>query len=97
MKTYRPTEAEFTDPLVYIDKLIRTEDIIAKYGCVKIVAPASFKPELAFDRQSQQKLPTRYQILQELSQGKGFKQNHTGRTFAEFESLAAEHEHPLTS
>ena len=62
MKTYRPTEEEFTDPLVYIDRLMKVQDA-GQYGCVKIIPPASFKPPLAFDMQSDRKLPTRYQIL----------------------------------
>ena len=49
MKTYFPTEAQFSDPLVYIDNLLRNPEA-RSYGCVKIVPPASFKPSLAFDR-----------------------------------------------
>ena len=72
MKTYYPTEKEFSDgPLVFIDNLLRNEEA-RSYGCVKIVPPASFRPTLAFDRESPQKLPTRYQELQDLSQGKAF-------------------------
>jgi hypothetical protein len=59
MKTYHPTEAEFVDPLVYIDRLVR-ERGAAEYGCVKIVPPPSYKPVLAFDRNSDKKLPTRF-------------------------------------
>ena len=91
MKTYRPSEEEFKDPLVYIDKIMREEDA-CEYGCVKIVPPASFKPPLAFDTQSDAKLPTRYQILQDLSQGKAFKQNNVGRSFSEFNDIARQHE-----
>ena len=43
MKTYFPTEAQFSDPLLYIESLIQSEDI-HRYGCIKIVPPASFKP-----------------------------------------------------
>lgn len=72
MKTYFPTEEQFSDPLVYIDSLLRNNEA-RSYGCVKIVPPASFRPSLAFDRNSNQKLPTRFQVLQDLSQGKAFK------------------------
>ena len=50
---------EFRDPLVYIARLMAEEDA-CKYGCVKITPPASFRPPLAFDKMSNQKLPTRY-------------------------------------
>ena len=51
MKAYYPTEAEFSDPLVYIEKIVNNSDA-EKYGCIKIVPPASFRPELAFDMNS---------------------------------------------
>lgn len=82
MKTYYPSEAEFAKPLVYIDKLQRCGGA-HEYGCVKIVPPPSFRPACAFDMESKQKLPTRFQVLQDLSQGKAFVQNDKGRTFAE--------------
>ena len=91
MKTYFPTEEQFSDPLVYIDALLRNDEA-RSYGCVKIVPPASFRPTLAFDRESTQKMPTRFQVLQDLSQGKAFQQNNEGRTFAEFLELSREHE-----
>ena len=59
MKTFYPSEEEFADPLIYID-LLMAEQEAHKYGCIKIVPPASFKPPLAFDRGSDQKLPTRF-------------------------------------
>jgi len=88
MKTYRPTEAEFAQPMTYIEKLLRTEHNVTQYGCIKIIPPPSFKPPLAFDLTSEQKLPTRYQILQELAQGKSFRQNEVGHTFLDFINLA---------
>ena len=48
MKTFWPSEEQFRDPLLYIEQLMRNEDI-NQYGCIKIVAPASFRPQLAFD------------------------------------------------
>ena len=48
MKTFYPTEAEFENPIVYIDNLMKKHNG-KKYGCVKIVPPASFRPGLAFD------------------------------------------------
>lgn len=87
MKTFYPSEEEFSDPLTYIDQLIKKQGAY-QYGCIKIVPPQSFKPTLAFDQNSTQKLPTRFQVLQELSQGKGFKQNATGRTFRELMDLS---------
>lgn len=81
MPAFHPTEEEFTDPIGYIEKLVTGPEKIAQYGCVKIVPPASFKPPLAFDMASEQKLPTRFQILQELSMSKPFNQNNEGHTF----------------
>ena len=51
MKTFRPTESEFRDPISYIERLMYLEDA-AKYGCIKIIPPNSFKPPLAFDMAS---------------------------------------------
>ena len=59
MKTYQPTELEFAEPLVYIENLMSNEDV-TKFGCIKIIPPASFKPPLAFDLTSEFKLPTRF-------------------------------------
>lgn len=36
-------------------------------------------------------MPTRFQVLQDLSQGKAFKQNNEGRTFSEFLELSKAH------
>ena len=68
MKTFYPTEEEFVDPVKYIETLF-LEDAW-KFGCIKIVPPASFKPGYAFNPPQEQKMPTRFQTLQDLSQGK---------------------------
>lgn len=47
MKVFRPTEAEFTSPIEYAEKLYK--EGASKFGTVKIVPPASFRPPLAFD------------------------------------------------
>ena len=62
MKTFYPSEQEFSNPLVYIEDLLRNHQAL-EYGCVKIVPPPSFHPGLAFDMESNQKLPTRFQVL----------------------------------
>lgn len=83
MPVFYPTESEFKTPILYIEKLY-SEKQVWKYGTIKIVPPKSFKPTVAFDMKADTKLPTRYQILQELSQGVPFNQNTEGHTFKEF-------------
>lgn len=68
MKVFRPTEAEFSDPIKYIEGLYEQE--AWKFGCIKIIPPKSFSPPFCFDTSSERKLPTRFQTLQDLSQGK---------------------------
>ena len=62
MPVFYPTEEEFKRPLDYIDKLY-FEMNAHKYGCVKVIPPASFKPHNVFDMKSDRKLPSRVQIL----------------------------------
>lgn len=61
MKVYYPTKEEFTNPIDYIEKLYK--EGASEYGCVKIIPPKDFRPPLAFNRESSQKLPTRFQVL----------------------------------
>lgn len=68
MKVFRPTLEEFQEPICYIEKLYKQG--AWKYGCVKIIPPASFSPPFSFDTASDKKLPFRTQILQNLSKGK---------------------------
>ena len=51
MPVFRPTEEEFNSPMDYIEKLYYKQKA-NHYGCVKIVPPASFKPQCAFDMNS---------------------------------------------
>ncbi|KAJ2954110.1 hypothetical protein O0L34_g2333 [Tuta absoluta] len=39
---YRPTEAEFNDPIAFFEKIA---PLAAKYGLCKVVAPEAFKPQ----------------------------------------------------
>lgn len=68
MKVFYPTESEFKDPIKYFENLYK--DGMWRFGCIKIVPPSTFKPPFCFDTASDRKLPTRYQTLQDLSQGK---------------------------
>ena len=58
-KTYYPTEEQFREPMRYIEYLAGQGEAL-RYGTVKIVPPASFRPHLAFDMFSNRRLPTRY-------------------------------------
>ena len=90
MPVFRPTEEEFSSAIDYIEKIYNDENVRNLYGTFKIIPPASFKPPLAFDINSNTKLPTHYQVLQKLSQGKPFSQNFAGYTFREFKEMAEE-------
>jgi len=87
MPVFYPTENEFKNPLEYIDNLYYNHHA-HKYGCVKIIPPASFKPKNVFDMKSNRKLHSRRQVLQKLTQGVPFEQNYTGRTFKEYEAIS---------
>ena len=58
MKVFYPTAEDFKSPMAYIQKLV--EEGAEQYGCIKIIPPKEFKPPVAFDQNSDQKLPTRY-------------------------------------
>ena len=66
MPIFRPTEAEFENPIDYIESLYENHNA-HHFGCIKIIPPKSFKPPLAFDINSNRKMTTRYQVLQKLS------------------------------
>lgn len=91
MPVFHPTEEEFKDPLVYIEK-VYLEEGGREAGCIKIVPPASFKPPFAFNTRSEKRLHTRKQVLQKLSQGLPFTHNKEGYTFKEFEAMATQNE-----
>ena len=52
MPIFYPTEEEFRNPMKYIDHLF-FEKRSSQYGCVKIVPPASFRPNFNFDINSE--------------------------------------------
>lgn len=56
------------DPIKYIENLYK--DGASEYGCIKIIPPNGYKPPSPLDKTSNQRLPTRYQVLQDLAQGK---------------------------
>lgn len=68
MHTLHPTEAEFQEPIRYIESLYK--DGFHKYGCVKIVPPASFKPPMGLKNRDSTKVPYRTQNLHSLRKNK---------------------------
>jgi hypothetical protein len=58
MKTYYPTAEEFENPITYIEQIIKLG--ASEHGCIKIKPPAGYNPPLAFDTNSDKKLPTRF-------------------------------------
>ena len=91
MPIFRPTEEEFKSPIDYIEKLYH-EMKVYQYGCIKVIPPDSFKPPLAFDMESELRMPTRYQVLQKLSQGVPFDQNLGGHRFKDFKEISIRRE-----
>ena len=91
MPIFRPTEEEFKNPIDYIENLYH-EQKVNQYGCIKVIPPASFKPPLAFDMESELRMPTRYQVLQKLSQGVPFDQNLGGHRFKDFRDISIRRE-----
>jgi hypothetical protein len=63
---YRPSEEEFMNPINYIEKLYK--EGASEFGCIKIIPPSSYKPPNPMSKSSDKKMPTKYQILQDLSQ-----------------------------
>ena len=59
MKVFKPSLEQFKDPITYIEYLIKEKQAY-QYGCIKIIPPPDFRPPLAFDTESEQRLPTRY-------------------------------------
>jgi len=68
MQVFYPSEEEFKDPIKYIETLFYED--VWKFGVIKIIPPPSFKPEFSFNAVPDKKMPTRFQTLQDLSQGK---------------------------
>jgi len=82
---YEPTAEEFANPLRLIE--ILNEKGFAKYGCVKIRPPKSWKPEFSFNP-SNKKLNVREQLLSNLNEGKSFIENTNMYTLEEFKEMA---------
>jgi len=61
--TYHPSEAEWADPLAFVAS-IRAEG--ERYGIVRIVPPASWKPPFSLPNKDALRFPTRIQALHEL-------------------------------
>eukprot|EP00344_Euplotes_crassus_P012057 CAMPEP_0196998582 /NCGR_PEP_ID=MMETSP1380-20130617/3931_1 /TAXON_ID=5936 /ORGANISM="Euplotes crassus, Strain CT5" /LENGTH=633 /DNA_ID=CAMNT_0042415199 /DNA_START=28 /DNA_END=1929 /DNA_ORIENTATION=- len=88
MKTFYPSEEEFKDPIKYIETLFH--EGAWKLGCIKIIPPASFKPGFSFNPPQDKRMPTRFQTLQDLSQGRSFDQNEDGISYSDFKVMAEE-------
>ena len=92
IKTFHPTELEFSmGPCAYVEHIIDNEEA-QSYGCVKIVPPSSFKPPCAFDTEADTKLLTRFQVIQQLGRARSFSDNHPGRTYRELAEMSREKE-----
>ena len=68
MKEFHPTEEEFMEPIKYVEHLYA--EGAWKYGCIKIIPPASYTPPFSLDTESERKMPFRSQVLQNLTKGK---------------------------
>jgi len=82
--TFRPTIAEFSDPLGYIAS-IRPE--AEKCGIAKIVPPGNWQPPFSIDRAAMPEFATKRQDIHRLQEGAQFKE---GRRYkgAEYEEMA---------
>jgi len=50
MKCFYPTDEEFKNPILYIEKLCK--EGAHEFGCIKIVPPEAFKPSFNFNLES---------------------------------------------
>ena len=92
IKTFYPTELEFSmGPCAYVEHIVENAEA-RSYGCVKVVPPSSFKPPCAFDTEADTRLLTRFQVIQQLGRARSFTDNQPGRTYRELEQMSREKE-----
>ncbi|KAI6233876.1 JmjC domain-containing protein [Aphelenchoides fujianensis] len=90
-RIFRPTEAEFADPIAYVESIKAEAE---KYGVVKVVPPPSFRPPRASNRctASMRLCRDRIFFVHELkafwkNAGRDFKWSYIGNTYIDFVSL----------
>ena len=90
MKEFRPTAAEFKDPVQWIEANFQE---CRKYGCVKVILPKKLVPKFAFQvKGNKTQIPTRKQVLQNLQRGVPFTANPEGHTVENFMKQAKKFE-----
>ena len=83
---FRPTAAQFRDPLRYVASIRREAE---PFGICKIVPPKGWKVECAVDWNSTKKFATKWQRLPELGEGQPFGDGRE-YTLEEYQRMADE-------